>query len=345
MSQIKPSILVNPNYATNGISSDKQQAGWYQVSPNSNNLALRVNYSNIGLAGEIQLNTTSGVFQGSNGSAWVNFNSTQGPSGPSGKDFTNAINFNNLGSNTATSTVVPLASVFSTTYANVSASISNVNIRSLQGGNYTINSNLSVNSMVLSQNSNVITMTSQPLPYTWDFTNGRNTVSYLKNASSDTLNYGWGQTSNWIVQNSVIILKGQAVRLTKDSSNNIVITSITYSTLVGANQFNTPFNILGIATQTVSGGNTCTVCTKGITSVLCTNTSNIPSGSNFSPSYDIPFVGSLGIVGKDGGIFCNVNNVPTTEYISAGYFLESGSGLATSGNYVLFYVNPEIRNF
>jgi hypothetical protein len=337
MSQIKPSILVNPNYTTNGISSDTQQAGWYQVSPNSSSLALRVNNSNIGLSGEIQLNTTASKFQGYNGSAWVDFNATQGSTGAAGKDFTNAVNFNNLESSSASSSIVPLGSVFSTTFANVAANISNVNIRSLKGGSYQVNNNLSVNSMVLSQNSNIITMTSQPLPYTWDFTNGLNTVSYLKNASGDTPYYGWGETSNWIVQTGANVKKGQAVRLTRDSvsSNNIVITPITYTSLVGANQFNTPFNILGIATQTVSGGNTCIVCTKGITTVLCTN--NISTG--FSPSTDIPFVGSVGIVGTDGGIFCNIIQDPTVEYIKAGYFLESGIGLAGNGNYVLFYCN------
>lgn len=341
MSQYKPSILVNPNYATNGIISDTGQAGWYQISPNSNNLALRVNDSSIGLSGEIRLNSTNGIFQGNNGSAWVDFNSAQGVVGPSGKDFTNTVNFNNLGSNSATSTVVPLASVFSTTYANVAANISNVNIRSLQGGNYTINSKLSVNSTVLSQNSNVITMTSQPLPYTWNFSNGKNTVPYLKNSTTDSSFHGWGQTSTWIVQTGITILKGQAVRLTNDSvtSTNIVITPVTYSTLVGANPFTMPFNILGIATQTVTGNgfNTCNVCTKGITTALCTSISNIPSG--FLPSIDIPFVGAVGIVGKDGGLFCNINQEPSVEYIKAGYFLESGSGLAESGNYVLFYCN------
>jgi hypothetical protein len=335
MSQIKPSILVNPKIATNGISSDKLQAGWYQIAPNSSNLALRVNNSNIGLSGEIQLNTSANKFQGYNGTAWIDFNSTQGPTGAAGKDFTNAVNFNNLGSSSETSSIVPLGSVFSTTYANVAASISNVNIRSLKGGNYTINSNLSLNSMILSQNSNVITMTSQPLPYSWDFTNGKNTVSYLKNSSSDTINYGWGETSNWIVQTGTTILKGQAVRLTRDSvsSNNIVITPIKYTSLTGSNQFNTAFNFLGIATKNATGGNTCIVCTKGVTTVLCT--SNIASG--FTTSTDIPFVGAVGIVGKDSGIFCNVNQDPTVEYIKAGYFLESGTGMANNGNYVLFY--------
>jgi len=343
MSQYRPSILVNPNYATNGLSSDTKQAGWYQITPNSSNLALRASYSNIGLSGEIRLNTSvlPNVFQGCNGSAWVDFNSTQGATGPAGQDFTNAVNFNNLGSNTASGSIVPLASIFATTYSNVAASISNVDIRSLQGGSYVVNSNLSVNSMVLSQNSNVISMTSQPLPYQWNFTNGKNTVSYLKNSTTDTPYYGWGETSSWVVQQGVTVTKGQAVRLTRDSvsSSNIVITPITYTTLVGANKFNSNFfNILGIANQTSvgDGSNTCIVCTKGITTVLCT--SNIASG--FTPSTEIPFVGSLGLVGKDGGLFCNINQDPTVDYMSAGYFLESGVGLASNGNYNLFYVQP-----
>lgn len=335
MSQIKPSILVNPNYATNGISTDTKQAGWYQIAPNTSNLALRVNYSNIGLAGEIRLNTSSGVFQGSNGSAWLDFNASQGSTGSAGKDFTNAVNFNNLGSNIVVGSVVSLASIFATTTANVAASNSDVNIRSLQGGNYIINSNLSVGSTVLTQNSNVITTTSQPLPYEWNFTDGKNTVPYLKNATTDTPYYGWGETSKWIVKEGSSIIKGQAVRLTNDLySSNIVIAPITYETLNGANKFNIPFNILGIATETSSSGNTCIVCTKGLTTVLCT--SNIASG--FSPINDIPYVGALGIVGKDGGVFC-ANQNPTVDYITAGYFLESGTDLASNGKNVLFYVN------
>ena len=349
MSQSKSSILVNPNYATNGISSDTHQSGWYQISPNTSNLALRVSNSNIGLSGEIRLNTSiiPNVFQGSNGSAWLDFNAIQGIQGIAGQDFTNAVNFNNLGSNTAVGSIVPLASVFSTTYANVALSISNVNIRSLQGGSYVINSNSSVDSMVLTQNSNVITMTSQPLPYQWDFsTNGQNTVPYLKNASTDTPFYGWGETSSWIVQTGATITKGQAVRLTRDSvsSSNIVIMPITYTTLTGANSFNTPLNMLGIATQSAigNGNNTCIVCTKGITTVCCT--SNIAIG--FSPTTDITLVGvgANGLVGKDGNIFC-ANSEPTVDYINAGYFLEQGVGLGNNGNFVLFYVNPSYNKY
>ena len=339
MSQLKPTILINPTYSTNQL--DTSQAGWYQVQPNTSNLALRVSNTMLGttgLSGEIRLNTTAipPVFQGNNGSAWVDFNSTQGPIGPPGLDFTNIVNFNNLGSNIVVGTVVNLASVFATTFIDASLSISNVNIRSLEGSEHVINSNLTVDSLILRQNSNIITIEPQPIPYNWNFTSSNNTVSYLKNSSSDATFYGWGDNSNWIVQQGATVLKGQAVRLTKDSalSSNIVITPIKYTTLVGVTPFNTPFNFLGIASNDASGGGTCSVCTKGVTTVLCT--SNIASG--FSTSSQVPFVGAYGIVGKDAGIFCAIQD-PTVDYIKAGYFLEDGVGLATNGNYALFYVD------
>ena len=340
MSQMKPSIHVNPQYATNNI--DTLLGGWYQISPNTSNIALRVSYSNIEMQGEIRLNTSTipPVFQGNNGSAWVDFNALQGNIGLPGTDFTNAINFNNLGLSSNVPIEVPLASVFATTYANVAASISNVNIRSLEGGQYIVNSNLSIDSSILYQNSNIITITSQPLPYKWDFTGTQNTVSYLKNNPiSDNSFYSWGETSKWIVQNGMNITKGQAVRLTRDSvsSSNIVITPVSYSTLIGVNPFATPFNMLGIATETSSSGNTCIVCTKGITTALCT--SNITS--DFTLTTQVPFVGVNAIVGRDGGMFCTTN-IPTVDYIRAGYFLESGIGASTNGNYILLYVDPKV---
>jgi len=341
MSLIKPTININPAYATNN--TDTLQAGLYQLAPNNSNLVIRVNTtSNIGLAGEIQLNTAlvTPTFQGYDGTSWVDFNATTGPQGLPGQDFTNAVNFNNLPLPGDSSTLVALGSVFATTYADVSMSLSNVNIRSLQGGNYTINSNLSVKSLNISQNSNIITLTSQPLPYTWNFSGSNNTVSTLKNATGDLVNYSWGETSKWIVKAGTTITKGQAVRITNDTaSSNIVITPIQYTSLAGINPFTTPLNMLGIATETVTGGNACVVCTKGITSVLCT--SNITT--DFVSSSAVSSVGIDGIVGKDGGIFCNTTPVPVVDYIRAGYFLESGIGIAANGNYALFYVEPRFQ--
>jgi len=334
MSILKPSILTNPNYASNTL--DIEKAGWYQIQPNSSNIALRVNYTNIGLSGEIRLNTTvtPPVFQGNNGSAWIDFNATQGVTGTTGQDFTNAVNFNNLGANVSTKNIVALGSIFTSTYVNVASSLSNVNIKSLEGSSYVINSNLTVNSTELTQNSNIIAINSKPLPYIWGFTGATNTVSYLKDIST-----GWGENSDWIVKGGETITKGQAVRLTKETStSNIVIQPITYTTLTGINPFTTPLAMLGIATETSTGGNSCNICTKGITTVKCTNSTT----ADFTRSDNVNAVGLPGIVGKDGFIFSNIHSAPAVNYIKAGYFLESGT-VASNGTYSLFYVDPIVQ--
>jgi hypothetical protein len=349
MSNLKSSILINPYYATNNL--DTQQAGWYQIQPSSSNIALRVSNSNIGLSGEIRLNTkvSPHVFQGNNGSGWVSFNSTVGPPGPPGRDFTNVVNFNNLTSNIDVGESVTLGNIFATTYANAAQNISNVNIRSLQGSTYTVNSNLTIDSISLTQNSNVITINTSPLPYNWDFTGSHNTVSYLKSGGgvgsgggSGTISHSWGETSKWIVQSGQIVYKGQAVKLTKDIySTNIVIAPLTYTTLTGLNIFTTPFNMLGIATETMSGGNTCNVCTKGITTVKCSNPTQVTN--DFTRTDNVSNIGIPGLVGKDGFIFNNTQPQIPVSYINAGYFLEAGSGVSANGNYALFYVNPKVQ--
>ena len=335
MSKLIPSILINPSYATNSI--DTEKAGWYQIAPSSSNVALRVAYSNIGLLGEVRLNNTVSppVFQGNNGSAWITFNATQGSQGPPGQDFTNAVNFNNLGANSAVGTTVALGSIFSSTFVDISQNISNVNIRSLQGSSYIVNSNLTITSTELTQNSNVITIHSKPLPYTWDFSGAQNTLLNLKNITT-----GWGETSKWIVKTGgSSVSRGQAVRLTRETAtSNIVIQPITYTTLTSISPFTTPLSILGIATEDASPGDTCYVCTKGITTVKCTSNST----ADFTRSDSVSDVGIIGLVGRDGFIFNNTKSVPTVNYIKAGYFLESGN-VASNNAYCLFYVDPLIQ--
>lgn len=339
MSLIKPSININPEWATNNI--DTGIAGWYQINPFTSNLALRVASSNIGLAGEIQLTSNNGslVFQGYDGSNWVDFNATVGAQGTPGLDFTNVVHFNNLTSNTTPGITVELGQVFATTEANVAAHLSNVNIRAITGGQNVVNSNLAIQSLVVSQNSNVITLTSQGVPYTWHMEGSNGSLSYLKNATIDTPYYGWGDTSIWTVKTGQTVIKGQAVRL--DSSNsNIVITPMIYNTLTGATPYNTPMNMLGIALENASGGQSCHVCTRGITTVLCTNNTTI----DFTATSSVANVGLDGLVGRDGGIFCNTLPPATINYFTrAGYFIESGLTVASNGSYALFYVEPRVE--
>jgi hypothetical protein len=345
MSRLQPSININPVWATNNL--DTGASGWYQISPTTSNLALRVASSNIGLEGEIQFTSNNGalVFQGYNGNSWVDFNSTVGPQGTPGLDFTNAVNFNNLTANVAPGIVVPLGNVFATTFSNVAASLSNVDIRSIAGGSNQVNSNLAVQSLVVSQNSNVITLTSQGVPYAWHMEGSNGAVSYLKNATSDTPYFSWGDTSKWTVKPGQTVVKGQSVRLDSytagGSASNVVITPMGYTTLVGATPYNTPMNMFGIALEDASGGQTCQVCTHGITTVLCTSNTT----TDFTATSSVASVGLDGLVGKDGGIFCNTLPPATINYYTrAGYFLESGISAAINGGYSLFYVEPRVEN-
>ena len=333
-------ININPEYTTNNI--DNQRAGLYQVSPNTSNLIVRVNTTSdkLDLKGEICLNTVSTPkFQGYNGTDWLDFNATQGPTGPKGDNFVNVVNFNNLPNSDASPSSVSLGSIFATSSINASTPSNDVNIRSIKSGINVVNSNLSINSMTLSQNSNIIVLQTNPLPYKWDFTGDYKTINKIKNLSGDTVNFSWGETSSWVA--GANILKGQAVIITTNTgSSNIIIKPLIYTSLSGISPFTTPYtNMLGIATQSVSSGSTCVVCTKGITTALCTNDAT----TDFTISTSISAVGIDGIVGKDGGIFCNTNPSPSVNYIKAGYFLEYGSSIATSGNYILFYVNPQYK--
>ena len=341
MSRLQPSININPALATNGL--DTGAAGWYQIAPTSSNLALRVASSNIGLKGEIQFTSNAGslVFQGYTGNGWVDFNATVGPQGTPGRDFTNAVHFNNLTANASPGIVVPLGEVFATTEANVAASLSNINIRTLAGGANVINSNLAVQSLVVSQNSNVITLTCQGVPYTWHMEGSNGAVSYLKNVSSDTPFFSWGSdTSRWAVKPGQTVVKGQAVRLDVDSSSNVVISPMVYTTLTGATPYNTPMNMLGIALENASSGQSCMVCTHGITTVLCTSNTT----TDFTATSSVASVGLDGIVGRDGGIFCNTLPPGTINYFTrAGYFLEAGPSVASNGNLALFYVEPRVE--
>ena len=339
MSRLHPSININPVWATNG--TDTGAAGWYQINPTASNLAMRVASSNIGLSGEIQLTSNGGsfVFQGYTGNNWVDFNATVGPQGAPGLDFTNVVHFNNLTANATPGIVVSLGDVFATTEANVAASLSNVNIRAISGGINQVNSNLAVQSLVVSQNSNVITLTSQGVPYTWNMEGSNGAVSYLKNSPGDTPYYGWGDTSVWTVKPGKIVVKGQAVRL-DSSSSNVVIIPMVYTTLTGATPYNTPMNMFGVAMEDASGGQPCRVCTRGITTVLCTSNTTM----DFTATNSVASVGLDGLVGRDGGIFCNTLPPATINYFTrAGYFVEAGPTVASNGSNALFYVEPRVE--
>jgi hypothetical protein len=99
-------------------------------------------------------------------------------------------------------------------------------------------------------------------------------------------------------------------------------------------------NMFGIALENASGGQACRVCTRGITTVLCTNNTTV----DFTATSSVASVGLDGLVGRDGGIFCNTIPPATINYFPrAGYFLEAGINTASNGSNALFYVEPRIE--
>ena len=338
-------IFINPQYATNNY--DANAPGWYVTSPSNSNLALRVQYSNLSIAGEIRLNSSTGatgptgstgsnIFQGYDGSSWVDFNAVVGPTGSAGLDFTNQVNFINT-SNLSADTINPVTfgNVFSTTYSNVANNISNVYVRSLYAGNVTISSNDSIPSLLIAQNSNVITLTSQPLPYQWEFTSNAMIANY-KSGSGDMVFKASGDVSQWLVKTGYSVVRGSAVRIANDG-DSVAIVPMMYSSTSHINPFAVPANVIGIALEDSIGGETCLVCTKGVTTVVCTNNTSL----DFNPTSGLSDVGLPGLVGCDSGIFCN-SMIPAGEYIRAGFFLESGLSIAGNNQYVLFNVDIKL---
>ena len=337
------SVYINPQYTTNNY--DAHAAGWYVTSPSNSNLALRVQNTNLNIDGEIRLYNTgptgTSIFQGYDGTKWVNFNALTGPTGAAGLNFTDQVNFINTSNLAPISSNVTFGNIINTPFVNTALDISTVYARSLYAGNVTITSGNIISSMQIMQNSNVIILISQPIPYQWDFSSNAMITKY-KSGSGDSVFKASGDVSKWLVKTGYNIVKGTAVRIVNSDSgtnSNIAIIPMSYIPSTHINPFANPANVIGIALENASGGNSCRVCTKGITTVLCTSNTSV----DFVPTSSLSVVGLPGLVGCDGGVFCN-GMIPAGEYIRAGFFLESntgGSGIAGLGQYVLF--NVDIR--
>jgi hypothetical protein len=199
-------------------------------------------------------------------------------------------------------------------------------------------------SLNIENNTNYIKLTPQPQPYVWDFTTN-NSISYLKSLVTDTKFKAFGKVGRWIVKAGQTIKAGSAVRLAVDVSlTQMVIESYTYT---NSTYFNTPANqnglgFLGIALENKTGGQSCEVCTEGITTAIIGeyNDISIQSTNTVGP-------GRYAFVNTNGTVFTPSNltslNPPFIVPI-AGYWVESKtityyiSGAVVDANLGLFYV-------
>jgi hypothetical protein len=211
--------------------------------------------------------------------------------------------------------------------------------RSLNTTTFDINQAITnVDSVSITKSDNYLTLVANPRPYQWDMSSN-NTVDYFKSSLSSSTLKAFGTIQTWKVKSGETVTIGTAVRITlsvsgtgyNNTTTELVIEPYTYS--VSQEEIKAGSAVLGIAMQTKTGGNSCLVCTEGITTVVMGNGNG--AGNQTSNVIDGP--GAHGFIGYDAKVYNESlstgisSNTPTM-----GYWLERGSFSVGSG--VLFYV-------
>lgn len=309
--------------------SDNNKSGWY-MDRLHNNKTLRVTDSDIMLNGIVRFNSNNSVFQGFDGTSWVDFNATQGEPGNDGANGIASFDVVNLPSGTTVD-----GEVYAGTVDN------ELQFRSLKSATFNVNESITnVNAITITKSDDYLTLGVAPQPYQWDFSSN-NSISYLKSSVTDDTFKAFGTISIWKVKSGSTITAGTVVRITLSSSGTSYIESTTeiviepYTFSASQEEIKEGSGVLGIALQTKTGGNSCQVCTKGITTVLMGSGGG--AGNMTSTVIDGP--GAHGFAGYDAKVYNESlstgisSNTPTV-----GYWLERGNFSVGSG--VLFNVNP-----
>jgi hypothetical protein len=322
-------VVLIARTAQNPHGTDQHHAGWYK-DRGSSNKSLRLNDSDLMMSGIVRFNRDNNIFQGYNGSEWVTFNAVQGDAGPAGADANETFTFINLPEGGDNDGEI---------YKEVSGT--DIHLRTIRSGTFDLNAGVTgLNALGINKGSEYLTLTPTPRPYVWDFsTNETSSISFLKSGSGDTKFKAFGQVSKWKVKAGATVTVGSAVRVTlsaagsgyTESTTYLVIEPYTYSSLIQETREGAGF--LGIALENKSNGQTCEVCTDGVTTILLGD----GDGAGNQTSGNINGPGAYGFVGYDGQIYNeSISTGISANTPVAGYWLERG-GFAT-GDEVLFYV-------
>jgi len=307
--------------------TDKGKAGWY-VDRMHNDKSLRLSNSDIILPGIVRFNKNNNIFQGFNGTSWTDFNAIQGAAGTAGTNGIASFNVINLPTDSTVD-----GELF------YGKSGDDVQLRSLKSSTFDVNAAITgVSSITITKTDDYLTLDASPRPYEWNF-GTNNSVSYLKSSLGDSILKAFGTISTWKVKSDKSITAGTVVRIAlsttgtgySESTTEVVIEPYTYSAL--QEEINEGSGVLGIALQTKSGGETCKVCTEGITTVMIGD----GNGAGNTTSNTLNGPGAHGFVGYDSKVYNESlstgisSNTPTI-----GHWLERGT--FSNGTAVLFYV-------
>ncbi len=309
-------------------------SGWYKERGN-NNKTLRLSDSNLMMKGTVRFNQKLNLFQGFDGINWVSFNAEKGDPGVPGNNASSIFNFTNLPNSDTTSGKIYRSSDSTDVY-----------LRSIKSGLVDINAGITgIQALSITNDTNYVNLTPTPVPYVWDFTqNNYNNLTFLKSLASDAKFKAFGNVSKWLVAANQTVNKGCAVRITIQtisSVNKMVIEPYTY---INLNNFSTNrkgLGFLGIALETKSNGESCEVCTEGITTVV------LGSNSVITPKNTINGPGEFGFINNDSKIFIpqDTNTISFSNLITnAGYWIENdNTEIPYNTGLGLFYVKGTLK--
>jgi hypothetical protein len=309
------------------VTKDKKKAGWY-LDRFHNDKTLRLSDSDLLLPGTVRFNYSNNVFQGFNGESWVEFNAIKGETGNHGEDGIASFDVDNLPKNQKVEGEV------------YSGKVDNeLRFRALNTTIFDINESITdVDSISINKSDDYLTLVANPRPYQWDMSSN-NTIEYFKSSLSSSTLKAFGTIQTWKVKSGETVRIGTAVRISlsvsgtnySNATTELVIEPYTYN--VSHEEIKQGSAVLGIAMQTKTGGNSCLVCTDGITTVVMGD----GNGAGNQTSTVINGPGAHGFIGYDAKVYNESlstgisSNTPTM-----GYWLERGS--FSSGSGVLFYV-------
>ena len=150
---------------------DYHKTGFYALK-NSDELNFRIQESTLELDGIIRLNKNASngenIFEGFNGTKWVQFNAEKGDTGEKGDDFNNQFKFINCSTDDTISTENNGGLIFKNS-EKVDETTTKIHLRTLKSDKLDYNNGqMNINTISILTKENDILFKSLPQPYNWD---------------------------------------------------------------------------------------------------------------------------------------------------------------------------------
>ena len=315
-------------------SQDDNLTGFYS-SKNSSHLNLRIQETDKELDGIIRLNkslsSSEYVFEGFNGTKWVQFNALKGEKGNEGVNKLNTYQFENINFSNPNNKGLVLKNVED------DGDNKKVLFRNLVSNPINYNNNQSlINTINIETSEDNIVLTANPQPYNWDISSLSINEMKTDTTSMCSVTKCYGDISIITIKNSVSIERGQFVSL-EEEDNKLVGVPFNYEGPL--NLFMNPVSVYGVALESIdttdsNNNNKLKVCIRGITTVkYCVDNSKIDD--NLMSLKQVEKVGTIGLLSKDGYVFnCPIKPNTGIDYIKVGTFIETGEE-----DYYLFNVS------